>query len=146
MDRTSLPESRVRHSRRDSTRAITATPENVAQVAAFLSLDDEQAEAAHRALDGEPMRRVMGIVDWLLAHERDADYSPKDMLLGWARNRQAGCYAPTPAERTWSGNSPEQDREIEEAVDTGGRSLPRSGWGVRFSNEQVEANLRRMSG
>jgi hypothetical protein len=106
----------VARARRDSTRALRATPRNVDDLAAFLFLDHKQTEAAHLALDGEPMKRVLGVLDWLLQHESDPDYSPRDMLLGWAKSRQAGCYRPTPAQRITDGSSDDQLAEIEASL------------------------------
>lgn len=122
----SLPESPVRHSR-DSTRSLLATPKNIADAASWLMLDEEQADTFRRCVEGEPLARMLGVVQWLAEHEQDADYRPEVMIEGWARNRQAGCYRPEP-------------------VESGRRSLPRSGWGIRFTPEQVQANLDRMSG
>lgn len=128
--------------RRDSTRSLKATPKNIADAASWLMLDEPQAETFRRCLEGEPLARMLGVVQWLADHERDSSYDPSVMLVGWAKSRGAGCFRtpePTPAERTQIGSSDAQYAEIE-------RSLPRSGWGVRFSNEQVQRNLDRMGG
>lgn len=132
--------------RRDSTRSLKVTPKNLADASALLMLDQEQEECFWRCLQDEPLKRFLGIVDWLLAHEGEPGYDPSAMVVGWAKLRGAGCFRPpepTPAERTWSGNSPEQDREIAEAVENGGRSTPRGKWG-RFTSEQVQGSLDRM--
>lgn len=133
--------------RRDSTRSLKVTPKNLADASALLMLDQEQEECLWRYLQDEPIKRFLGIVDWLLSHEADEGYDPSSMIVGWAKLRGAGCFRPpepTPAERTWSGNSPEQDAEIGEAVSKGGASQSRGSWGVRFTNRQVEENLRKM--
>lgn len=114
-------EYRERPMRRDSTRALRATPRNVDDLAAFLFLDPEQTEAAHQALDGEPLKRVLGVLDWLLQHEQDADYRPASMLLGWARSRQAGCFRPTPEQRIHFGSSDDQLAEVEAQLPPPGR-------------------------
>jgi hypothetical protein len=125
------------------------TPKNLADASALLMLDQEQEECLWRCLQDEPIKRFLGIVDWLLSHEADEGYDPSSMIVGWAKLRGAGCFRPpepTAAERTWSGNSPEQDREMQEAVSKGGSSQSCSSWGMRFSPEQVQANLDRMQG
>lgn len=135
--------------RRDSTRSLLATPKNLADAAAWLMLDEEQEQEFRRCVEGEPLARMLGVVQWLADHEQDPDYKPEVMITGWAKKRGAGCFRPpesTAAERTWSGNSPEQDREMQEAVSKGGSSQSCSSWGMRFSPEQVQANLDRMQG
>lgn len=87
-------EYRERPQRRDSTKAITATEENIRQVSAYLFLDEEQTHTACRCLVGEPMKRVLAITEWLLRHEEDDSYEPSVMLVGFAKSRGLGCFRP----------------------------------------------------
>lgn len=127
---------------RDSTRSITANEQNVAQMACVLLVD---VEPVREALLGEPLAEALSMVMWSLAHEEDEGFDAAIALPAWAAKRERGAWRPEPssAERTWSGNSPEQDREIERSLENGGRSRPAGKWG-RLTNEQVRANLDRM--
>lgn len=142
----SVPERPVKHGR-DSTRAVTTDRNLADQIAAVLLCD---REPIRDAFVGEPVMEAMLMMAWALDKEAEnpEQFDPAIALTAWARKRGRGAWRedqPTAAERTWSGNSPEQDRKIERSVESGG-TKPRSTWGVRFTNEQVQANLDRMSG
>lgn len=140
----SVPADERERAVRDSTRAVTADRNLCRQIAAALFTEEEPIE---RAFLGEPVLEVMGMFVWALDKEtEDERFDPAIAFPAWARKRGRGAWRqPTPAERTWSSNSPEQDAEIDQAVENGGRSKPAGKWG-RFSPEQVEENLRRMQG
>jgi hypothetical protein len=67
------------------------------------------AEPIERALLGEPVREVLALVDWALAHEYDPGFGAGRALEAWARRRCRGAYrhqeqavdnTPTPADTT----------------------------------------------
>jgi hypothetical protein len=118
--------------RRDSTRAVTTDRNLADQIAAVLLCD---REPIRDAFVGEPVMEAMLMCAWALDHEHEPGFDPARALTAWARKRGRGAWREAP-----------EDEEIEEAVSKGGVSQPRSGWGVRFSNEQVQANLDRMQG
>lgn len=130
---------------RDSTKAVTADRALCRQIACVLFTDEQPII---RAFKGEPLLECMGMLVWALDHDHEPGFDAARVLPAWAKKRSRGAWRPArAAERTWYGNSAAEDAEIAEAVENGGRStLPRSGWGIRFSPEQVEENLRRMCG
>jgi hypothetical protein len=139
----SVPEPRVKHGR-DSTRAVTTDRNLADQIAAVLLCD---REPIRDAFVGEPVMEAMLMCAWALDHEADEGFDAARALTAWARKRSRGAWRedqPTAAERTQYGSSDEQHREMQEAVESGGKSVSRSSWGVRFTNEQVQRNLDRM--
>ena len=40
----------------------------------------------------EPIKRVVGVIEWLQKHENDEDFDPEVMLVQWARKRGAGPF------------------------------------------------------
>lgn len=91
---------------RCSTRALKAYQAFCRQVASLLFTD---AEPIERAFLGEPIREVLALVDWALAHEYDPGFEAGRALEAWARRRCRGAYrhqeqavdnTPTPADTT----------------------------------------------
>lgn len=87
--------------RRRSTREWTCRPENCLDLAALLGVE---AEVARRAFLGEPMLRVVAIVEEALqaeadARERGESFYAGSFIAGWAHNHRAGYWRP-PEKRT----------------------------------------------
>ena len=76
---------------RCSTRAIKADQAFCRQVARLLFAD---AEPIQKAFLGEPVRKVLALVDWALAHEDDPGFEAGRALEAWARRHCRGAYGP----------------------------------------------------
>ncbi len=86
------PRSTGKH--RPSTAPLTANEENCRQVAAFLMLEDPAA--AEDAFLGEPLESVLHVSRWCVANADHPDYSPEQMIRGWAKKRGRGMWSDRP--------------------------------------------------
>jgi hypothetical protein len=75
--------------RRDSTRSIRAGLFVADEVAAVFMME---RDIARQLLMDEPIKRVVGVIEWLHKHEDDEDFDPEVMLIQWARKRGAGPF------------------------------------------------------
>lgn len=147
----STQSSAPRSGGRDSTRSLLATPKNIQDAASWLLLDEDQADTFRRCLEGEPLKRLLGITDWLARHEADPGYDPSAMVVMWAKKRGAGCFRPSEApfpnraaQRIWYGSSDAEYAEIDVAVDGTIQCRVESMWQCaacsgRFRGEPYEA-------
>ncbi len=51
-----------------------------------------ERDLSRQMLMDEPIKRVVGVVEWLQKHENDEDFDPEAMLIRWARKRGAGPF------------------------------------------------------
>lgn len=139
----SVPADERERAVRDSTRAVVADRNLCRQIAAALFTDPEPIE---RAFEGEPVLEVMGMFVWCLDHGHESDFDPARILPAWARKRGRGSWrTPRAGLRTWEGNSPREDSEIQAALENGTiRCRVESMWqcaacSERFRGEPYEA-------
>lgn len=85
----SVPETRP------STRAIVVDEALARRMAGFMFAD---AEPIIAALEGEPLKEALAMVEWCVRHEGDPGFDPAKALPAWAKRRKRGRWSDRPTQ------------------------------------------------
>lgn len=93
------------HEHRPSTRALVVDEALARRMALYLFADQEPVVSA---LEGEPVKVALAMVEWCVRHEGDPGFDPALALPAWAKRRKRGRWSdrPTEAARTIWGEVP----------------------------------------
>lgn len=99
-----MTKSRIQE-HRPSTRAITVDEALARRMALYLFADQEPVVAA---LEGEPVKVALAMIEWCVRHEGDPGFDAAKALPAWAKRRKRGAWSdlPTGAARTIWGEVP----------------------------------------
>ncbi|MDQ3637263.1 MAG: hypothetical protein M3426_04615 [Actinomycetota bacterium] len=100
-----MAERSVDQTHRPSTRAITVDEELARRMALYLFADQEPIIAA---LEGEPVKEALAMIEWCVRHEGDPGFDAAKALPAWAKRRGRGRWSdrPTQAARIVWGEVP----------------------------------------